>query len=152
MDMKKILVPVDGSAESKKAVAQAVALAKKFGSEVALITVIEVENDVVYTEFGIAVSGEYAGVRDTLIRIKEDSSNKMLDAIIKSLDCTDIPVHKIIKVGSAHPEITEEAAKGKYDLIVMGHRGLNPVKRFFMGSVAKRVIEDAPCSVLIVKE
>jgi nucleotide-binding universal stress UspA family protein len=34
----------------------------------------------------------------------------------------------------------------------MGHRGLNPVKRFFMGSVAKRVIEDAPCSVLIVKE
>lgn len=150
--MKKILVPVDGSAESKKAVAQAVSLAKKFVSEVALITVIEVENDVVYTEFGIAVSGEYAGVRDTLIKIKEDSSHKMLDAIVSSLDCTGVNVTKIIKVGSAHPEITDEASNGKYDLIVMGHRGLNPIKRFFMGSVAKRVIEDAPCSVLIVKE
>lgn len=150
--MKKILVPVDGSAESKKAVAQAVSLAKKFESEVSLFTVVEVENDVVMTEFGIAVSGEYAGVRDTLIRIKTESSEKMLDAIIASLDCTGVTVKKLIKVGSAHPEIAEAAANGKYDLIVMGHRGLNPVKRFFMGSVAKRVIEDAPCSVLIVKE
>jgi nucleotide-binding universal stress UspA family protein len=33
----------------------------------------------------------------------------------------------------------------------MGHRGLNPIKRLLVGSVAKRVIEDAPCSVLIVK-
>lgn len=150
--MKKILVPVDGSAESKKAVAQAVSLAKKFGSEVTLLTVVEVEGDVAYSELGIVVSGEFAGVRDTLIKIKEDSSNKMLDAIIASLDCTGVPVTKRVTIGSAHPEITEEACSGAYDLIVMGHRGLNPVKRFFMGSVAKRVIEDAPCSVLIVKE
>jgi nucleotide-binding universal stress UspA family protein len=150
--MKKILVPVDGSAESKKAVAQAVSLAKKFGSEMTLLTVVEVENDVVITEFGVAVSGEYAGVRDTLIKIRQESSAKMLDAIIAGLDCTGVPITKLIKVGPAHPEITEEATAGKYDLIVMGHRGLNPVKRFFMGSVAKRVIEDAPCSVLVVKE
>ncbi|NMA24534.1 MAG: universal stress protein [Clostridiales bacterium] len=149
--MKKILVAVDGSAESKKAAAQAVLLAGKFGAEVTLLTVVEVENDVAYTEFGI-VSGEYTGVRDTLVRIRTENSGKMLDAIIAGLDCTGIPVKKLIKVGTAHPEIAEEAAGGKYDLIVMGHRGLNPVKRFFMGSVAKRVIEDAPCSVLIVKE
>jgi nucleotide-binding universal stress UspA family protein len=150
--MKKILVPVDGSAASKLAVAQAVSLAKKFGSEVTLVTVVEVESEVAYSELGIVISGEYAGVRETLIKIKQDSSNKMLDAIIKSLDCTGVSVKKIVRVGSAHPDITEEATVGKYDLIVMGHRGLNPVKRFFMGSVAKRVIEDAPCSVLIVKE
>lgn len=150
--MKKLLVPVDGSPESKKAVAQAVSLAKKYESEITLITVVEVESDVAYSELGVVVSGEYAGVRDTLIKIRTESSNKMLDAIIKSLDCTGIPITKTVRVGSAHPEITEEAVQGRYDLIVMGHRGLNPVKRFFMGSVAKRVIEDAPCSVLIVKE
>ncbi len=150
--MKKILVPVDGSVESKKAVAQAVSLAKKFGSAVTLITVIEIEHEMVITEFSIAASGEYAGVRDKLIQIKQESSGIMLDAIIGELDCADITINKIIKGGSAHPVIAEEAANGKYDLIVMGHRGLNPVKRFFMGSVAKRVIEDAPCSVLIVKE
>lgn len=150
--MKKILVPVDGSSQSRKAVLQAVSIAKKYEAEVTLITVVEVQNDVAYTELGIVVSGEYAGVRDTLIKIKEESGNKMLDAIIAEMDCTGVTIHKVIKVGGAHPEIIDEAVSGKYDLIVMGHRGLNPVKRFFMGSVAKRVIEDAPCSVLIVKE
>ena len=89
--MKKILVAVDGSAESKKAAAQAVLLAGKFGAEVTLLTVVEVENDVAYTEFGI-VSGEYTGVRDTLVRIRTENSGKMLDAIIAGLDCTGIPV------------------------------------------------------------
>lgn len=150
--MKKILVPVDGSSASKKAVEEAVSLAKKFEAEVTLISIVEVESDVAYTELGIVVSGEYAGVRDTLIKIKEGSSNKLLDAIIASMDCTGVTMHKTIKVGNAHSEIVEEATNGKYDLVVMGHRGLNPVKRFFMGSVAIRVINDAPCSVLIVKE
>lgn len=143
---------MDGSSESKKAVEQAVILAKKFGSEVALISVVEVESDVAYTELGIVMSGEYTGVRDTLIKIKQENDNKLLDAIISSMDCTGVAIKKVIKVGSAHPEIIEEAANGKYDLIVMGHRGLNPVQRFFIGSVAKRVIADAPCSVLIVKK
>jgi nucleotide-binding universal stress UspA family protein len=149
--MKKILVPVDGSAQSKKAIEQAVSIAQKYGSEVTLIVVVEVENDAAFSELGIAVSGEYLGVRDTLIQIKQESSGKMLDAIIDSLDCAGVMLHKVIKIGSAHPEIIEEAASGKYDLIAIGHRGLNPFKRFFMGSVAKRVIDDAPCSVLIVK-
>ncbi|SHI10257.1 Nucleotide-binding universal stress protein, UspA family [Sporobacter termitidis DSM 10068] len=150
--MKKILVPVDGSAASKKAFEEAVSIAKKYGSEVTLISVVEIESDVAYTEMGIAISGEYAGVRDTLIKIKEESADKLLDTMIKSADCTGITVGKLVRVGSAHPEIVDAACQGKYDLIVMGHRGLNPVKRFFIGSVAKRVIEDAPCSVLIVKE
>ena len=149
--MKKILVPVDGSQESVKAARQAASMAQKYGAQLTLMSVVEVENDVSFTELGVVVSGEYLGVRDQLIAIKQKSSDKMLDAVIAGLDCTGVEIGKVIKVGSAHPEITDEATNGKYDLIVMGHRGLNPVKRFFMGSVAKRVIEDAPCSVLVVK-
>lgn len=149
--MKKILVPVDGSAESQKAFEQAVSIAKKYDAAVTLMSVVEVENDVAYTELGVIVSGEYSGVRETLIKIKQDNADKLLDAMIKSADCTGLEISKTIRVGSAHPEVTAVAAEGKYDLIVMGHRGLNPVKRFFMGSVAKRVIEDSACSVLIVK-
>lgn len=149
--MKKILVAIDGSEESRKAAEQAAALAKKDGAELTLISVVEVENDMAYTELGIAVSGDYSGIRDALTKIKQESSEKLLDTIIAGLDTAGLIVNKIIRIGSAHPEIIDEAKTGKYDLIVMGHRGLNPVKRFFMGSVAKRVIEDAPCSILIVK-
>jgi nucleotide-binding universal stress UspA family protein len=149
--MKNILVPVDGSSESKKAFEQAVSIAQKYGSGITLMSVIEAENDITYSELGIVMSGEYTGVRDTLVKIKQESMNKILDALITGADCAGVTIGRTVKVGSAHPEIVETASEGKYDLIVMGHRGLNPVKRFFMGSVAKRVIEDAPCSVLIVK-
>ena len=75
----------------------------------------------------------------------------MLDGVIQELDCSGLKIDKKIISGAAHPQIVEIAEQEKYDLIVMGHRGLNPFKRLFLGSVAKRVIEDAPCSVLIVK-
>lgn len=149
--MRKLLVPVDGSLESRKAVEKAVTIAKKFGSEVTLISVVEVESEVAYTELGIVISSEYASIRDTLTQIKEESMNKMLDKIIEGIDCTGLKVGKILRIGSAPQEIIDTAESGKYDLIVMGHRGMNPVKRFFLGSVAKRVLEGAPCSVLIVK-
>jgi nucleotide-binding universal stress UspA family protein len=74
-----------------------------------------------------------------------------LDQIVGSLDTEGIETEKKVLIGDAHEQIVETAEKGAYDLIILGHRGLNPVKRFFMGSTAKKVMEDAPCSVMIVK-
>ena len=149
--MKKMLIPIDGSSESKNAVAQALEIAKKCGSEMTLISVVDVEPDVTYTELGVVIPVEYISMRDSLIKIKKESVGKMLDTVIAGMDCGAVPISKIIKDGDAHHEIIEVAKSGGYDLIVMGHRGLNPIKRFLVGSVAKRVIEDAPCSVMIVK-
>jgi nucleotide-binding universal stress UspA family protein len=149
--MKKILVPVDGSPESREAARQALELAKKCGSDMALSSVVEVEPDVTYTEIGIVVPVEYVSMRNTLVEIKKESVGKMLDEIIGSMECTGVQTAKLIRDGNAQHESVEAAKNGDYDLIVMGHRGLNPIKRLLVGSVAKRVIEDAPCSVLIVK-
>jgi nucleotide-binding universal stress UspA family protein len=75
----------------------------------------------------------------------------MLKEIVSSLDCSGLKVQKTVLPGDPHPEIVKYAKKHKCDLIVMGHRGLNTFQRMFLGSVAKRVIEDAPCSVFVVK-
>lgn len=149
--MKKILVPVDGSPESGKAAEEAVSMAKKYGAEIGFITVAEVESEAAYTEFGISLSGEYVDLRDTLLNIKIENSKKMLDSMLEKLDVAGVKTEKTVVAGNAHNVIIETAESGKFDLIVMGHRGMNPVKRFFMGSVAKRVIEDAPCSVMVIK-
>jgi nucleotide-binding universal stress UspA family protein len=94
---------------------------------------------------------EYVNMRDELVKIKEEGVSKMLDTMIAGMDCAGVTLNKLIKVGNPHYEIIETANNGDYDLIVMGHRGLNPIKRFLVGSVAKRVIEDADCSIMIVK-
>lgn len=147
--MKKILVPVDGSDASKKAAAQALELARIYGGSVTFLTVVEIEGDIAY---GNPMAGaDYHSVTETLIQLKKERQSAMLDALLEKLDCSGIHTEKAVVIGGAHPEIVETAKNGNFDFIVMGHRGLNPVKRLFLGSVAKRVIEDAPCSVLIVK-
>jgi nucleotide-binding universal stress UspA family protein len=149
--MKKILVPIDGSAASKKAAKQAVALARMYGSDVTFLTVVEVSTDLAFSYESDIYYAQFTEFRDNLIKLKTERLGSMLDAVVQMLDCSGIHTDKKVVVGSAHPQVVETAKGGKYDLIVMGHRGLNPFQRLFLGSVAKRVIEDAPCSVLIVK-
>lgn len=149
--MKKILIPIDGSAESKKAAEEAVAMAKVYGADITFLTIVEVQNDMAYADLGVMATGEYVDIRDNLIKYKKEHDEKMLDAVIASLDLSGLNTDKKVVLGYAHPDIVDQAKSGAYDLIIMGHRGLNPFKRFFLGSVAKRVIEDAPCSVYIVK-
>ena len=54
-------------------------------------------------------------------------------------------------VGQAAPSILSEAAKQPSDLVVVGARGLGPVKRLLLGSVSESVLRHASCSVLIVR-
>jgi len=148
--MKKILVPIDGSTASRNAATQALAFAKKYGSEITFITVVEIASELSY-DLGSINNADYSDLISKIVDYKVESETKMLDDMLKTMDCNGINTEKKIIVGSAHPVIVEVALDGHYDLIVMGHRGLNPIKRIFLGSVAKMVIEDAPCSVLIVK-
>ncbi len=153
MNMKKILVPVDGSETSKNAAEQAVTFARKCGSALTFLIVVEMKSDITYTDMnGVIMNNEYYSVIDTMIKMKTKRDSEILDQLVESLNCGDLSTDKLVLVGDANQQITETAEKGAYDLIIMGHRGLNPIKRLFLGSVAKRVIEDAPCSVMVVNK
>jgi nucleotide-binding universal stress UspA family protein len=58
---------------------------------------------------------------------------------------------KKLEFGNPAETIINVAEKGKYDLIIVGKRGLSTVKRFFLGSVSDDVSHHAKCSVLIVR-
>lgn len=146
--MKKILVPVDGSAASQKAAAQAFDLARKYGSEVVIFHVF-IEHDIdMYNKFGVVIDPAMSKLKN---KLKENES-KMLDSIIKNYDITGINLKKKVVSGVAYEQILKEAEEGKYDLIVIGQRGYSKIKRFFVGSQTVRVISDAPCPVLVVRE
>lgn len=146
--MEKILIPVDGSATSQKAVAKAFELARKYNSQVVIFHVF-IEPDIdMYNKFGVVIDPAMSKMKNKV----KDNENKMLDSVINSLDSSGISIKKKIVSGVAYEEILKEAEAGNYDLIVIGQRGYSKIKRFFVGSQTVRVISDAPCPVLVVHE
>ncbi len=62
-----------------------------------------------------------------------------------------IPVHHVLLEGDPASEIVRYAEEQVVDLIVMGTHGRSGLERLLMGSVAEKVMREAPCSVLVVK-
>lgn len=146
--MKKILVPVDGSTASQKAAAKAAEIARQFGASIMFITVILEPDLSKYNKFGVLIDPDMKKLKEKL----KENEKKMLDSVVKGLDLKDIQTNEKVISGVAYEEILKEAEEGSYDMIVIGQRGFTKVKRFFLGSVAYRVVSDAACPVLVVHE
>lgn len=125
----KILVAVDGSKDSKKALEYAIEISKKYGSEMTLLNV----------------------ARTMLPHIGEDTAKMMAQRILSQaeIQAKDMRVRKRIALGHPVKEIVKIAKEGSFDLIALGSRGVSPAKRFVLGSVSENVTRSAPCSVLI---
>lgn len=137
--MQKILVPVDGSKYSLKALNKAKLLAEKFDSEIIILHVV---SDI------IAVNVDY---KIDIISQNISLGEQLLENIKKDFEQSDIKVSTIYKVGDIAREIVDKADKENVDLIVMGSRGLGVISRTFLGSISHKVINNTDKSVLIVK-
>ena len=80
----------------------------------------------------------------------EEEGKGILDEFAKSVP-QNVEVKSVFEVGSPGPAILSVAKKYNADLIVMGSRGLGPLKGLFMGSVSSYVVTHSVCPVLIVK-
>ncbi|RHX83128.1 universal stress protein [Leptospira stimsonii] len=140
--IKKILVPVDGSESSKKALEMGIALAKASGGSLTILEVVE--------EFG-PLPGYYEKAPEGKDRVKWISEQRF-EKIHSILDeSPEIKWDRLVLEGYPADTIVETAAKGKYDMIVIGSRGLSAVGRFLVGSVSDRIVHHAPCSVTVVR-
>jgi nucleotide-binding universal stress UspA family protein len=141
----KVLVPVDGSKYSLEGVKVALDYAKTKGAEIHLITV---------TPFVPGLDLEIsAKAMDSLTESMKNRAEDMLSEAQKGLIAAGVTARTtIVSSISAADEILSIAEKEKSDLIIIGSRGLGgKATRFFMGSVASKVVTHAPCSVLVVK-
>ncbi len=148
--MKKILVPVDGSKASIKAVKTAVEMAQKEGAALTLITVVRevIGYGSTYGSMVMVGSGELQKVNE----INHLNAKKALEKIVEDNVPQGVQVEEMVVTGSDADEIIREATRGKYDLIVIGRRGLSKMHRFFVGSVTQRVLAETPCAVYVEKE
>lgn len=140
--MKKILVPLDGSDNSKKALQKAKEIALGCKSEVTLVHVI---NDLKHP---------YIMEAEFLIETRKVLNRQGEEVLKEGLEeFGEYPekVNTILRAGDPAQEIIEMAEKEGYDLVVMGSRGLGVLARAMIGSVSHKVLNQIRVSVLIVK-
>lgn len=139
--MTKILVPVDGSAGSDKAVRFAISLAEGKNAEIILINVQPSYNTPNIKRFFS---------QEQILNFQEELSKEVLEHTLEITNSFSIPVRTIVRSGDPGKEICLEAKESSIDFIVMGYRGLGAVKRAILGSVATHVLHETPCPVMIV--
>jgi universal stress protein A len=145
MEINKILVPIDFSDYSLKALDYAIEFAQAFNAELFLIYVIE---PMVYpADFSM---GQIAipEITDD-INLKAESD---LDNLIKEKIGEKIKAQKIIKTGRPFLEIIETASEIDADLIIIATHGLTGMEHLLFGSTAEKVVRKAPCPVLTLRE
>jgi len=141
----KILVPVDGSEYSMKAVKVALKFAKATTADINIMTV---------TPFISGLDLEIsAGAMDKLNESMKSRGEEILSKAQGILTAEGVSGKTILSSSiSAADEILTVAEKEKMDLIIIGSRGLGgKATRFIMGSVAQKVVSHAPCNVYVVK-
>lgn len=157
MIFQKILVPLDGSEHSRRALESAIQIAKSFNSKLILLTVHHVTvTPVTSPELTIQApvivpDASAAEMTERAIESAHNYDKKILAEAEAKVRSEKVEVETELIDGNAVEEIVRKAEEGKFDLIVMGARGLSTIKKLFIGSVSDGVIKKAPCPVLIVK-
>ena len=143
---KHILIPVDGSETSMKAVAKAAALAKTFGSAVTALYVIDP-----YPFTGVGADFAYGQAQ--YLSAATNEANKALEDVKKLLDEAGVTSTTLVGEGHAiHEGIVRVGENVGADLIVMGSHGRRGLEKLVLGSVAQRVLQAAHVPVLVVRD
>jgi nucleotide-binding universal stress UspA family protein len=149
MLIKKVLVAVDGSENSFRALDFALDLAEKYAASVLILNVFQLP--AVYTspdEPDVYSGSRAAFIRD-LQRLHQERLAKA-SAEARRLK-PDLEVATELKEGEPASQIVEAAKEGDFDVIVVGHRGMGRFSEVFLGGVSERVAHLAKCAVVIIK-
>lgn len=141
--IQKILVPVDFSECSRKALRYAIPFAKQFGASLTLLFV---------TQINYAV-GEFGMVDSPLLEVQvREAAEQSLDKLMAEEIGNAVPASRAMRIGRPATEIAAAAKELDADLIIISTHGHTGLKHVFLGSVTENVARVAPCPVLVVRE
>jgi nucleotide-binding universal stress UspA family protein len=139
--VKKILIAHDGSKLSDKALKRGVEIAVRFGSSLTVLTVVP---ELYLTELS---DMDRKRIMDALT----EETMISMEKIRSTLAAKSVESKTITRQGMPAEKILETAKKMKVDLVVVGSHGRHGAKKFLLGSVSSKVVEYAPCPVLVIK-
>lgn len=143
IEMKRILVPVDFSSDSARALEYAIELARQFQARIHLLHSYPIHVG------GVAPNGMV--IPESFERACREAAAKRLGEWKEKTSAEAVACDAAVTPLFACEAIVQQAEALGADLIVMGTRGLTGLKHVLLGSVAERTIRAAPCPVLTVK-
>jgi len=148
----KILICIDGSESSQKALEEAAVIAR--GCNVVESAIIHVHNPSLDATFPYheGITAEQMQSFQKMMEEQKKERKKLLSKAAKFLEDKNIKARTILKEGHPSHTIVNVAKEEGFDMIIIGSRGIGGLKKFFLGSVSNAVVQEAEnCSVLVVK-
>lgn len=137
----KLLVAHDGSEQSDKALKRASEIALGTKSSINILTVVP---DLCMIEMS---DDDCKIMYDTMTK----ESRKRLEAAKTKLAKKGLKVSIDVTFGSPVDAIVKSCAEKKIDMVIVGSHGRHGAKKFLLGSVSSKIVQHAPCEVLVVK-
>lgn len=137
--MKRILIAFDGSDPAKRAFRRALEMARLYEARLFSLAVAQLPEPAAMVE-------STALLEQVAEHFEKDFAEQQAEA-----EAAGVELETQTVVGHVAEQIVHFAAEHQIDLIVMGHRGKSLIQRWLLGSVSKRVLSYAPCSVLVVR-
>jgi nucleotide-binding universal stress UspA family protein len=136
---RPIVVGTDGSESATKALLEAMRLAKALGEPLHIVSAYK------KSSVRAEVPGEFAGSVSSLDQVEAVLADAASRARSAGLEVTTHPVE-----GDPATAMVDVAVAVDADMVVVGNRGLNSMKRFVIGSVPSRIVHNSPCTTHIV--
>jgi universal stress protein A len=141
----RILVPIDFSDYSERALDCAKTLADKFNASLHLLTVVP-------DPFSLPTPGPlYVPVSPGYVEGLRRDAEAQLRALLTQAEQRQFRAESAVAFGDPYREISDYVQRASIDLIVMGTRGRSGVAHVMLGSVTEKVVRTAPCPVLTVR-
>ncbi len=145
MNVQRILLPTDFSEHSKAAEKAACNLSDQYGAELHVLHVLQ--------DFLLTVPQTAAALMVPPQSLEDEVTfaEQEIQQVPTSVWATGKKVVRAVRIGSTYDSIVQYATENAIDLIVLGTHGRTGLRHVLLGSVAERVVQHAPCSVLVVR-
>jgi nucleotide-binding universal stress UspA family protein len=144
MMIKRILVPIDFSPNSFRALDYAIEVGKPFKARLSVLYVVEPIYYAVPDFTGSPAMGE-------LLTEQMGTARAQLARLERQYAKRRVKLQALLETGTAYEAIVETAKQIKADLIAMATHGRTGMSHLLLGSVAERVVRTAPCPVLTLR-
>ena len=148
---RRVVLGVDGSAHSRRAVAFLTRLKPPRGGRVTVVRVVEPVRAPSMPLVPSALRAQIAGQADAASRALAAAARRQVEAAAATLAEAGWRARAVVRTGVPLAELLAAVRAEQADALVLGARGAGAVTHFLLGSVAEAALKHAPVEVLIVK-